>query len=199
MEKLRFETPSIERKKDALEYIKEFIDNNSEINGVGGLDRYLDNYEGWLVKLENDYNIIPNESRVPGITYFLVRESDNKIVGMINIRLSLNERLKKYGGHIGYSIRPTERRKGYNKVNLYLALEICKEHGIKEVFLDCDKSNLGSAKTMQALGGKLVREYFDDEFSNCIVQDYIIDVNKALEDYKDIYYPMISRGNTKIK
>lgn len=116
MEKLRFEIPSIERKEDALEYIKEFIDNNSKINGVGGLDRYLDNYEGWLIKLENDYNTIPNESRVPGITYFLVRESDNKIVGMINIRLSLNERLKKYGGHIGYSIRPTERRKGYNKV-----------------------------------------------------------------------------------
>lgn len=52
---------------------------------------------------------------------------------------------------------------------------------------------------MQALGGKLVREYFDDEFSNCIVQDYIIDVDASLEDYKDIYYPMISRGNTKIK
>ena len=118
---------------------------------------------------------------------------------MINIRLSLNERLKKYGGHIGYSIRPTERRKGYNKINLYLALEVCKEHGIKEVLLDCDKSNLGSAKTMQALGGKLVKEYFDDEFSNCIVQDYIIDVDKALEDYKDIYYPMISKYNIKRK
>ena len=147
--------------------------------------------------MKTAYNTIPNENRVPGITYFLVRESDNKIVGMINIRLSLNERLKKYGGHIGYSIRPTERRKGYNKVNLYLALEICKEHGIKEVFLDCDKSNLGSAKTMQALGGKLVKEYFDDEFSNNIVQDYIIDVDKAIEDYKDIYYPMISKYNSK--
>ena len=199
MEKLRFEIPSIERKEDALEYIKEFKEYNSEINGVGGLDRYFDNYEGWLVKLENDYNIIPNEERVPGITYFLVRENDNKIVGMINIRLSLNERLKKYGGHIGYSIRPTERRKGYNKINLYLALEVCKKHGIKEVLLDCDKSNLGSAKTMQALGGKLVKEYFDDEFSNCIVQDYIIDVDKALEDYKDIYYPMISKYNIKRK
>ena len=199
MEKFRFETPSIERKEEALNYIKEFIDNNSEINGVGGLHKYLDNYEGWLVKLENDYNTIPNEERVPGITYFLVRETDNKIVGMINIRLSLNERLKKYGGHIGYSIRPTERRKGYNKINLYLALEVCQEYGIKEVLLDCDKSNLGSAKTMQALGGKLVKEYFDDEFSNNIVQDYIIDVDKALKDYKDIYYPMISKHNTKMK
>lgn len=71
MEKLRFEIPSIERKEDALEYIKEFKENNSQINGVGGLDRYFDNYEGWLEKLENDYNIIPNEERVPGIPYFL--------------------------------------------------------------------------------------------------------------------------------
>lgn len=197
MDKLRFEIPSIDRKQDAIDYINEFYQYNSEINGSGSLHKYLEDYEGWLEKLEKDYTMIPSEERVPARTYFLVRESDNRIVGMINIRLALNERLKKFGGHIGYSIRPTERQKGYNKVNLYLALGVCQQHGIKEVFMDCDKENPASAKTMHSLGGKLIREYYDDENAKCVVQDYIIDVDKALEDYKDIYYPLISDHNIK--
>ncbi|MBR2240694.1 MAG: GNAT family N-acetyltransferase [Clostridia bacterium] len=184
--KLRFEVPSKKRKQEALDYIKEFKEYNSAINGSGGLDRYIDNYEGWLEKLEQDYVRIPNEEKVPARTYFLVRNSDDRIVGMINIRLALNEKLRNYGGNIGYSIRPTERKKGYNKINLYLGLKICQEYGIKEVLMDCDKDNLGSAKTMQAFGAILTREYYCDR-DNCIVQDYIIDVDKAIRDNKGKY------------
>ena len=191
MEKLKHVKPSKEYEQEALEYINEFYEYNSDINGTGGLQRYLDNYDGWLEKLEEDRTRIPNEEKVPAETYFLVRENDNKIVGMINIRLTLNENLKKFGGHIGYSIRPTERKKGYNKVNLYLGLLCCKEHGISEVLMDCDKSNLGSAKTMQALGGKLIKEYYDDTYAHCIVQDYIINVEEAIEKYSSIYEPFI--------
>ncbi|MBR4261713.1 MAG: GNAT family N-acetyltransferase [Clostridia bacterium] len=183
---LRLEIPSLTRKEEALEYIQEFKDYNSNINGSGGLDRYIDDYEGWLEKLEQDYIRIPSEEKVPARTYFLVRNNDDRIVGMINIRLALNERLRKYGGNIGYSIRPTERRKGYNKINLYLGLKICQKYGIKEVLMDCDKYNFGSAKTMQALGGVLVKEYYDD-IDDEIVQAYIIDVDKAIKDNKDIY------------
>lgn len=194
MERLKHVTPSKEYEKQAIEYIKEFYEYGSEINGVGGLNRYLEDYDGWLLKLENDRNTIPNEKRVPAETFFLVREIDNKIVGMINIRLTLNERLNKFGGHIGYSIRPTERQKGYNKVNLYLGLLFCQKHGIKEVLLDCDKDNLGSAKTMQALGGILVREYYEDVNVHCVVQDYTINVNEAINKYKSIYEPLICKA-----
>lgn len=191
MDNLKLEIPSIERKLDAIDYINEFIEYNSEVNGSGGLDRYLEDYEGWLDKLEKDYTTIASEERVPARTYFLVREIDNRIIGMVNIRLALNEKLRKSGGNIGYSIRPTERGKGYNKINLYLALQICKDYGIKEVLLDCDKENLASARTIKALGGKLIKEYYDEENAKCVVQDYIIDVEEALEDYKDIYNPVI--------
>ena len=68
MEKLKYEVPNIYRKEDAISYIKEFIEYGSEINGVGGLDRYLDNYEGWLLKLEEDYIRIPSEEKVPART-----------------------------------------------------------------------------------------------------------------------------------
>lgn len=194
MEKLKQVKPTKEYEKQAIEYIKEFYEYNSEINGVGGLHRYLEDYDGWLKKLEDDRNRIQNEEKVPAETYFLVREKDNKIVGMINIRLALNEKLKKYGGNIGYSIRPTERRKGYNKINLYLALLVCQQHGIKEVLLDCDKDNLESSKTMQSLGGILVREYYDEENAKCIVQDYIIDVDESIKNNKEKYEDKIIKG-----
>lgn len=197
MEKLKFVVPNIEHEQAAIEFINEFYEHNSEINGTGGLHRFLDNYAGWLLKLEEDKNRIPNEEKVPAVTYFLVRESDDMIVGMINIRLALNERLRKYAGHIGYCIRPTERRKGYNKINLYLGLKVCQQHNIKEVFMDCDSANIASAKTMQALGGVMTREYFDDEFSKCLVQDYTFDVDKCLETTKDIYEPLVS--NVKVR
>lgn len=192
MEKLYLVKPSIEYRKQAIEYIREFYEYNSEINGSGGLDRYVDDYNGWLNKLEEDCNQIPTEERVPAETYFLIRYNDNRIIGMINIRLALNKKLRELGGNIGYSIRPTERRKGYNKVNLYLGLLCCQKHGISEVLLDCDQDNLGSAKTIKGLGGLLVKEHYND-FCGCMVEDYIIDVEKAIEKYKDIYDPYVYR------
>ena len=130
MEKFYLEEPCIKRKNEAIAFINEFYEYKSDINGTGGLQRFLSDYEGWLEKLENDYNRIPDETRVPARTYFFIRKNDNKIVGMINIRLVLNKSLKKYGGNIGYCIRPTERGKGYNKINLYLGLKICRNYGI---------------------------------------------------------------------
>lgn len=193
MEHFYFEEPNISRKRDALLFINEFIEYNSDINGVGGLHRYLDDYEGWLKKLEDDYTRLPGEEKVPARTYFLIRESDDKIIGMINIRLALNDKLRKYGGNIGYSIRPTERGKGYNKINLYLGLKICQSYGIKTVLMDADKDNPASWKTMEALGGINVREYFDDENAHCIVKDYEINVDESINNNSDTYEPMIKQ------
>ena len=191
------EEPTIERKKDAIDYISEFLKYDSDINGTGLLDKYLkeESYENWLIylsKVQNkDYaysiNFVPNR------TFFLIREEDNKIVGMINIRLELNEKLKNSGGHIGYSIRPTERRKGYNKINLYLGLKKCFEYNIKDAWLDCVVSNLGSVKTIQALGGNLIKEDFSDKYGE-VVQMYTINVRESLNKYSSIYDKSFERN-----
>ena len=188
--KFYLEEPTIKRKEDAIDYISEFLKYDSDINGTGLLDKYLkeESYENWLIylsKVQNkDYaysiNFVPNR------TFFLIREEDNKIVGMINIRLELNEKLKNSGGHIGYSIRPTERRKGYNKINLYLGLKKCFEYNIKDAWLDCVVSNLGSVKTIQALGGNLLKEDFSDKYGE-VVQMYTINVIESLNKYSSIY------------
>lgn len=182
MDKLKLEEPTKQRKRDAIEYIKEFHKYNSQPNGSGGLHRYLNNYNGWLKKLKIDGIRPVTEVSVPALTYFLVRQSDNKIVGMVNIRLALNESLKLLAGHIGYSIRPTERRKGYNKINLYLALKVCGEHNIGEVILDCKKGNIGSEKTIQALGGSFQKEFYSEQ-EESYIERYTIDVNNAIRQY----------------
>ena len=197
MDKFYFEVPSMKRKQDAIDYINEHFKFNSKISGSGGLDNYINSYEEWLNKLEKEYTIVPSEERVPSRTFFLVRESDNQIVGMINIRIVLNQRLSKYGGHIGYGIRPTERGKGYNKINLYLGLKICNEYGIDKVFMDADLDNIASWKTMEALGGERIKEFYDEENAHCIVVDYNIEVKKSLESYKDIYEQYIAKDRTR--
>lgn len=192
MERFYFEIPSMEREKDAIEFIQEFYEYQSETHGVGGLSHYLDNYGEWLEKLENDYCTVPSEERVPARTYFFVRESDHKIIGMSNIRLALNNSLREYGGHIGYSIRPTERGKGYNNIHLYLGLKVCDEHEIDEVFMDADLNNPASWKTMEHFGGKRKREYYHEGDKNVIV-DYYIDVKEALANHSE-YEKMLVQG-----
>ena len=186
MERFRFEIPGPERKEDAIGFIREFCAHHSDINGTGGLQRYLGDYQAWLDKLKDDCARVPDEERVPARTFFLVRESDRRIIGMINIRLALNERLRQFGGHIGYCIRPTERGKGYNKINLYLGLKVCRKYGIESVWMDADLKNPASWKTMEALGGVRIREYDDPVHAHCTVVDYRIDVRKALEEHADL-------------
>ena len=192
MSVLYLEEPTMDREEEAIDYIREHYEYDSNINGSGGLDRYINNYKEWLLKLENDKTKIPDENRVPALTYFLIREEDNKIIGMINIRLTLNERLKKSGGNIGYGIRPTERQKGYNKINLYLGLQVCEKYGLDKVLLDADIDNPASWRTMEALGGKRIETYYDENDKRDCVK-YEIDVEESLKNNEKTYAKQIKR------
>ena len=190
MEKFYLEIPSLERKEDAINYLREFIDYKSDINGSGGLNRLTKgmSYEEWLDDVINsmDDDYAKSIDRVPASTYFTVRESDNKIVGMVNLRHYLDNNLRNIGGHIGYSIRPTERGKGYAKVQLYLALLECKKLGIEEAMVDCVKSNIKSERTILALGGVFDKQFYD-QLGKRMFRNYYINVEDSIEKYKDIY------------
>lgn len=189
----KYEEPTLERKQDAIDYINELKEYNSGINGTNGLHRYLDNYEGWLEKIEEDKNALVTEETVPKRVYFLVRVEDNRIVGMCTIRLKLNEKYMYYGRNIGYSIRPTERGKGYNKINLYLALKVCHDNGVETALLDVDSNNAASWRTMEALGGHMDLEMESELEGHFKVRFYSIDVEKSLNEYGSIYEPMIEK------
>lgn len=124
---------------------------------------------------------------VPSSTYFLIREDEDKIVGMIDIRHDLNDYLLQYGGHIGYGIRPTERRNGYNKINLFLGLLKCRELGFDKVLIIAADENPGSYKTILDLGGKLENKIIDDEDDNVLLGRYWIDVDKSINDNYEAY------------
>ena len=168
--------PTMAYKEKAIEFINEFYEYGSEINGSGALDSYLAEatYEEWLLKVLADIDIANIEKpRVPALTYFYVREEDDKIVGMVNIRLALNDFLKNEGGHIGYGIRPTERKKHYATGMLTEALKVCDTVGISEVILTCDKENPASAGVIKNCGGKLESEFYSETFDETI-QRYLI-------------------------
>ncbi len=168
--------PSLIYKEKAIEFINEFYEYKSEINGSGALDGYLKDstYEEWIIKVLADIDVANiQKPRVPALTYFYVREDDDKIIGMINIRLALNDFLKKEGGHIGYCIRPTERRKHYATDMLSSALEVCDTLGIKEVLITCDKLNIVSSGVIKKCNGKLVEEFYSETFKEEL-QKYVI-------------------------
>lgn len=195
-DELELVIPTMEYKKDVEEYLREFLDNGeNEIAGDGGLDRIRD-FDKWLEKIHNDLSVDTiDKDRIPATLYLTIRKSDKKIVGNVQIRHFLNEKLLNYGGHIGDSVRPSERRKGYATEQIRLALGKCKELGIDNVLIDCDKNNIGSAKAIQNNGGVLENEIYVE---NELVQRYWISLKKRfVTNPNDM--EIVDNGSFKIK
>ena len=93
---------------------------------------------------------------------FFVAEVNGDVVGRISIRHDLNEYLFKFGGHIGYMVRPAFRMKGYASEMLRQALVIAKEFGIHRVLITCNDDNIGSIKVIEKHGGVLENKVDED-------------------------------------
>ena len=155
MDKIILVKPDLSYADEIIKYKEESLAESPIINGSAGLDRFS-SIEIWLEELKKRSceDTVP-KGLVPSSTYLAVREKDNYIVGMIDIRHYLNEYLTQVGGHIGYGVRKTERNKGYAKQMLKLALEKCKELKIKKVLITCDEDNIASEKVILSANAKL--------------------------------------------
>jgi predicted acetyltransferase len=153
MEELVLVRPSGEFAEQIKEYRQEFLDAGSSMDGTGQLRGTEDPYE-WIKICEqfNSEETVP-EGKVPSTLFLCVRKEDNRLVGMLDFRHRLNDYLRRFGGNIGYSIRPSERRKGYAKRMLSLALPYCRELGLDKVMISCNVENEGSRRTILANGG----------------------------------------------
>lgn len=163
-----------EMHKDAvMAYKEDFIRDNDNLAGTAGL-RNARSFEKWHnAILDNLNEETVREGLVPASTYLAVSIDDERLVGMINIRHQLNEYLLNYGGHIGYSVRRIDRRKGYGTEMLRLALKKCEKLGISRVLVTCDKDNIPSAKIIIKNGGIFENE---KQKEDQIVQRYWINL-----------------------
>ena len=148
------------------EYKNSFIDAMREYRTGAGLDMRNEKYRHLSIdELERDFDSFVERELshargenlpagfVPDTTYWLV--DSGEYIGRINVRHRLNENLKKFGGHIGYDIRPGKRRQGYGTTILSLALPKAKELGIQKVLLTCDETNTASRRIIEKNGGIL--------------------------------------------
>ena len=164
-----------------IKLTKEYEMQLGEMIDEWKLDQEINHTDGspWVI-FKNDYyldNLETKEAKepwVPDSVFFLLDEDRNRLLGAVNIRHYLNERLLREGGHIGDGIRPTERRKGYATEMIRLALIECRKLGIDKVLMICDKDNIGSARSIRNNGGVLEYEFINPEGK--VEQRYWIDI-----------------------
>lgn len=167
--------PSMEYDAQMQGYRQEFLDFGGSMDGCGSLRRFA-RTEDWLEQVES---LKKPETAPPGLVpmtqFIYVREEDKKVVGVIQIRHYFNEYLEKYAGHIGYSVCPSERRKGYATAMLRLVLPKCKALGIDRVLISCVQGNEGSRKTILNNGGVFESTVLLEE-KNVYLERYWIDL-----------------------
>ena len=153
------EQAALFHKEAAEEMKKEFFDRGETvINGSALYDQL--SFDEWLENTDLNHN--PETVRsdwAVATTFFAIRLSDGKMLGMIDVRHELTVPfLQEYGGHIGYAVRPSERRKGYATQMLKLALSYCSSIGIPAVRLGCYADNEASIRTIEHCGGVCIEK-----------------------------------------
>ena len=154
-------------------YRREMLLAKSSMDGTGQL-RHMDDTSEWLAfnkRFENEETVPEHFVRAEQFIY--IRPKEQTIVGMIQFRHRLNSLLRNFGGHIGYSIRPSERNKGYARQMLEDCLKICKETGLQKVLITCRKDNEASRRVILANGGEYEKTVYH-ELEDLTIERYWI-------------------------
>ncbi len=163
MKKVSLIFPRKDMESAAEEFKQEFFDaGEKSISGSYKFDMNRYSYTEWLQNLvDNLSEDTANPKFGVSETYFALDE-DGNIVGIINFRHTMTE-FYENSGHIGYSVRPSQRNKGYATEMLSLVLGKAKEIDMNEILLVCKESNTASRSVIVKNGGKLQRTFGEGE------------------------------------
>ena len=168
---MRLVRPDIGWIKALGDYRDEFLVRGETPYGSAGL-KTAQSISDWLAERGRNADAATADAGVlPSGTYLAIEEG--RFVGMLTIRLELDEYLLTYSGHIGYSVRPGERGRGYAARMLELALDICRARGMERVLMTCDEDNPASERVIQRCGGVKENEVLD---GSTIVRRYWIEL-----------------------
>lgn len=153
--------------KPSADYAEDIMAFRAEMGGYNPGGSNLENFDNaadWIAHVEEFSSAATCPENIVPADVFIAVNEDDRIVGMIDCRHHINHpRLSEYSGHIGYSVRPSERRRGYAKEMLRQALEFYRVRGIDGVLITCEEGNIGSERTILANGGVFERETLDGE------------------------------------
>ncbi len=161
--KVRLIEATVELKTEFLALVEEHIAAGD--HKVWQYDQALDDFTKYVqnrLNWKRGKNL--PEGWIPATTFWLVRD-DSIILGTSSLRHELTEHLRRLGGHIGYNIRPSQRRKGYGTLILKLTLEKVRELGLTRVLITCDDDNTASVKIIEKNGGVLEDKIVNEERS----------------------------------
>ena len=163
--------PSEAYLEEVRAYREEFLTADSSMDGAGPLRRYPDPRD-WLaaVRACADPATVP-AGKMQATQLLCVEEG--RVLGMIQIRHKLNDYLRLYAGHIGYSVRPSARRQGVATWMLAAALPYCRKLGLTRVMVACEPWNEGSRRTILANGGVYEKTVHEPE-ENIDLEQYWI-------------------------
>ncbi|MHC4715992.1 MAG: GNAT family N-acetyltransferase [Planctomycetota bacterium] len=156
-----------------------FLDMAAEYARCGE-DRYQDlpspqqgGFAAYVQRLHNGAEAIGLPTgHVPGSTYWLVR-GGRRVLGAARLRHHLNESLLAEGGHVGYDVRPSERRKGYGTKLLAMTLEKARAMGLTRLMVSCTSDNVASAKIIRRNGGVFENEVMSPSFRKPLLRFWI--------------------------
>ena len=167
-----------EIEKMALEFQK--ASDEYPFEGVSDLKKVIDkSFEEYFNGLEINKHIDEIYPTYANQTTYVLADDSNHIYGLINLRHELKGKLMEVGGHIGYGIRPSERKKGYATLQLKLILDKLKELNINQALITCRENNIASKKTMEKFIGKK-DTLVPSNHEGIMEYRYWIDVNKNL-------------------